>query len=341
MFRPTRLHLRYLAVVSAVAMLTIAAPAAASTPQRITETETSLVCDTVTGGSGTIRMRASLSSVSGSIGFLNYWKAGTDPAADQPTLVSQGVDVSSGADGSISATYQMFIPGDLGLEGEAEPIFVGIAELAATISPTGDVEEIVEREQNGNHRFVAIGDRQALMVTDGEAVVPTAGEFALTGSVCEGRRQVVHMFTTQPNALVSNMFLINLVCAVETANGLVSVGAQGSLNDTFLALDIVDGTDSYFGFMSSPDISTHGVTGRVEAPMVGDPSVIATADVSTRFSVIERFKFRFPEGSDWIMQTRYRHAVSGTISIDAPSFSLDIPMESCAAASFIRMDYTH
>jgi hypothetical protein len=341
MFRPTRLHHRFLAVVGALAMLTIAAPVAANTPQRITETDTSLVCDSVTGDAGTIRVRASLSSTGGPTGFLNYWTAGTDPAVEQPTLVSQGVDVIIGTDGSITATFQMFTPGDLGLEGEAEPIFVGISELMALVSPTGEVEEIVEREQNGNHRFVALGGRQALMVTDGEAVVPTAGAFDLTGSVCEGRQQVVHMFTTQPDALVSNQHLIHLVCVVETANGLVSVGAQGSLNDTVLFLDIVDGTESYFGFTTAADISTHGVSGRVEAPMVGDPSVVAIADVSTRFSVIDRFKFRIPEGSGWIMQTYYLYSVSGTISVDAPGFSLDVPMENCLAAAAVRMDYAH
>jgi hypothetical protein len=341
MFRPTRLHHRFFAVVGAIAMFTIAAPATANTPQRITETDTSLVCDTVTVDNGTIRIRASLSSARGPTGTLNYWKAGTDPAVEQPTLVSQGVDVIIGTDGSITATFQMFIPGDVGLEGEAEPVFVGVAELAAVVSPTGEIEEIVEREQNGNHRFTVLGWRQALGVTDGEAVVPTAGEFDLTGSVCEGRQQVLHMFTTQPDALVSNQHFIHLVCVVETANGLVSVGAQGSLNDTFLSLDIVDGTDSYLGFMTTPEISTHGVTGRVKAPLVGDPNVVATANVSTRFSVIDRFKFRIPEGSGWIMQTEYLYSVSGSISVDAPGYSLDVPMESCLAASVGRMDYAH
>ncbi len=329
-----------LAVGGAVAMLTVAVPAAANTPERSTETETSVACDTVTGDSGTIRLAAALSSSGGPGGFLSYWKTGTDPVVDQPALVSQGVDVIIG-DGSLTATFQMFIPGDLGLETGAEPIFVGVAELTALVSPAGEVEEILVREQNGNHRFHASGSRQALAVTGGEVVVPTAGAFALTDADCEGRDQVLQMFTTQPDALVSEQHLILLSCVVGTPGGLVSVGAHGSLNDTSLSLDIVDGSDSYFGFTTTPDISTHGVTGSVEAAKAGDPSTIATADVSVRFSVVDRLKFRIPEGTGWIMVAEYLYAVSGSIHVEAPGFSLDVPMESCIGASFLRMDYAH
>jgi hypothetical protein len=331
MSRASHVRYRFLAVLAAIAMLAIAAPAAANTPERITETDTSLVCDAVTGDAGELSVSASLSSLGGSAGSLLYWQAGSDPSVDQPTLESQGVDISIGADGVITATFDMFTPGDLGFEGGGEPIFVGVAEVTAFVSPTGEVEEIIDRFQNGNHRFHALGSRQSLAVTGGQVNVPTAGTFDLADAGCVGEELVVRRFTTQPDALITDEPIIHLACSVETATGFVNVGARSSPSDTYLVLEILDGADFYFGLMTAPDITAHGVTGVVEAANFEDPTAVATAGVSVRFSVIDRFKFRIPETSGWFMKTEYVYSVSGAISVNAPGISLDLPMESCIA----------
>ena len=328
---------RAIALLGALAMLSVAAPTAADTPERTTETDTMIACETVTNDGGTIRFVAISTNLGGPSGFLIYW---ADPGSP-PTLESQGVDVVIGADGSITATFDMYLPGDLGLEGDPEPIFVGTAELTATVEPTGDVEQILSRNQNGNQRTVISGGRQALAITGGEVTVPTGGTFDLPGTGCSGRQQVTEIVSTQPNADVSTGHLIQLDCFFETANGFVAVNGQSGATETFVGALIVDGTHVYFGEASAPRVDLRSVDASIALPMDGDPSVVATADVRARFSVLERAKGRVETESGWAAETAYLFGVDGTVSIDAPGLSLELPMDGCFADAQVGISHSH
>jgi hypothetical protein len=114
---------RFTIFAALVMPLIIAAPVAAHTPLDFTEDATSMACDAVTSEAGTVRLTASVSSLSGPAGFLLFWADPADPAFDPPTLVSMGMDASIEADGSLTATYDMFTPGDVGIIA-GEPVFV-------------------------------------------------------------------------------------------------------------------------------------------------------------------------------------------------------------------------
>ena len=340
MSRPTVFQQRVIALVGTLAMLAFAAPAAANTPDRMTESDTSINCQAVPNIGGVMRVAASVSSLGGVEGFLSYWADPADPALDPPTLVSQGVETVIGADGSITAIFQMYLPGDLGLEGDAEPIFVGAAELNAIVEPTGDVEQILERTQNGNGRFVQRGGRQALTVTDGAVVVPTGGTFELAGAECIGRQQVVEMFATQPNAYVATGQLIQLDCFFETATGFVVLSGQSGATETFVGALIVDGTNVFFGEAVVPELNLHGAQSSIALPMDGDPSVIASADVSASFSVVERSKEKFLTETGWAMETAYLFGVDGSLSMHGPGLSLQLPMDGCSANAQVGISHS-
>ena len=333
----THIGTRAIALLGALALLSIAAPAAANTPERTTEHDTTIRCESVANEAGVIRFAVGSSDLGGPSGFLIYL---ADPN-DLPTLVSDGVDVAIGADGSITATFDMYLPGDLGLEGDPEPIFVGTAELVAYVEPTGDVEQILSRNQNGNQRTVITGGRQGLAITGGEVTVPTAGSFDLPGTDCSGRQQVTEIVSTQPNADVSTGHLIQVDCFFETADGFIAVSGQSGETETYVMAIIVDGADVYFGEASAPRVDLRGVQASIALPMDGDPSVVATANVSGRFSVVERAKGRFETDSGWATETAYLFAVNGTVSVDAPGISAELPMDGCFANAQIGIGHSH
>jgi len=304
--------------------LIIAAPAAAHAPLDFTEDATSVACEAVTSEAGTVRLTASVSSPSGPAGFLLFWAAPTDPAFAPPTLVSLGMDASVEADGSLVATYDMFIPGDLGITA-GEPVFVGTAELTTKLSPIGPAQVIDEITRNGNSQFRIQGTSQALAVV-GSLTIPIGGTFELAG--CMGEREVLAFFATQPDADVSTIDRTRVECFWVTDDGFVALEAQADEDDVFAQVLVIDGSGAYFG-LGVPSLSPDGIDAIVALDSAG------SAEISADFTSFERIKFKDKSENHWVMVTLNLLSVDGTISIDTPGGQQAIAMDdaSCLADS--------
>jgi hypothetical protein len=297
---------------------------AAQAPLAFSEKSTSVACESVTGEAGTVRLTASVSSLSGATGFLVFWAAPADPDFDQPTLVSQGMNAIVETDGSLTATYDMFIPGDLGIT-EGEPVFVGTAELATALSAVGPAEGIDEVTRNGNSQFRIQGTSQTLAV-GGSVTVPTGGTFALTG--CSGEQEMLAFFATQPDASVSTIDRTRIECFWVTQDGFVALEAQADENDLFAAVLVIDASGVYFG-LGVPSLAPDGIG----ANIVLDPT--GSAIISADFISVERVKFKEKTGDHWVMVTLDLLSVDGTIAIETPggSQALAVDDASCLADS--------
>ena len=311
------------AILAALAMVAIpAAPAAAHAPLRSADDTTAVTCDALTGDAGTVRLAAGASSASGSGGFLRFWSAGLDPNADQPTLVSMGVTAGVAPDGTFTATYEMFSPGDLGIT-DTEPVFVGTAELTASVAPIGDVVLVDVKNRNGNDQFRMEGTRQALSVT-GSVGVPTAGTFPLTG--CEGERESLTFFVTQPDASVSTIDRTRIECFWTTGDGFIGLDAQADDDEVFAQVTVIEGGGASFG-LGMPALTPEGVDATIELDTGG------TASLAADFTAVERIKFKAPSENHWVMVTIEILSVAGTLSVDRPGGALQLPMDdaSCLA----------
>jgi hypothetical protein len=315
---------RFTIFAALVVPLIIAAPAAAHAPLDFTEDATSVACEAVTSDAGTVRLTASVSSLSGPTGFLLFWGAPADPAFDQPTLVSMGMNASIQPDGSLTATYDMFTPGDLGITA-GEPVFVGTAELSTTLSPIGPAQVIDEVTRNGNSQFRIQGTSQTLAVA-GSLTVPTAGTFELAG--CVGEREILAFFATQPDADVSTIDRTRVECFWVTDDGFVALEAQADENDVFVQVLVIDGSGAYFG-LAVPSLSLDGI----DATVALDPT--GSAEISADFTSFERIKFKDKTENHWVMVTLDLLSVDGTISIDTPGGTQQLAMDdaSCLADS--------
>ena len=305
-----------------VLALAMAAPVAGHPRLDFTEESTSVACKAVPGEAGTVRLTASVSSLSGSAGFLLFWDAAADPALGPPTLVSLALHTTLQADGSLLASYDMFIPGDLGVT-EAEPIFVGTAQLTTTLSATGPAELIDQVNRNGNSQFRIQGTSQTLGVA-GSVTVPTAASFDLAG--CTGEREVLAFFATQPDADVSTIDRTRLDCFWVTDDGFVVLEAQADENDVFVAVLVLDASGVSSG-LSVPSLSPAGIDAAVSLDSTG------SATISADFTSGERVKFMERTDDGWVMVTLDQLLAAGTIAIDAPGASQTLAMDeaSCLA----------
>lgn len=315
---------RFTIFAALVVPLIIAAPAVAHAPLVFNEASTAVACEAVTSDAGTVRLTASVSSVSGSTGFLLYWAAPADPAFDQPTLISLGMNAILEADGSLSATYDMFTPGDLGIT-DGDPVFVGTAELTTSVPAGGPAEVIDAVTRNGNSQFRIRGTSQTLAVA-GSLTVPTEGAFELAG--CSGEREVLAFFATQPDADVSTIDRTRIECFWGTEDGFVALDAQADENDVFVAVLVIDDSGAYFG-LAVPSLSRDGIDATVALDSAG------SAEISAAFASVERIKFKDKSVNHWVMVTLDLLSVDGMISIDTPGGAQVLAMDdaSCLADS--------
>lgn len=302
----------------------VAPPATAHAPLKFTDETTSVACESVTGPAGTIRLTASVSRLSGSSGFLLFWAPPADPAFEPPTLVSMGTDAAVGADGSLTATYDMYIPGDLGITA-AEPVFVGSAELTTALSGLGPIEVIDEVTRNGNSQFRIQGSNQMLAV-GGTATIPTGGTFELAG--CTGWHEVLAFFATQPDAQISTIDRTRIDCFWATDDGIVAIEAQADENDVFASVLVFDASGWYFG-LAVPELSPAGL----QASMGLDP--FGSTTISADFARGDRVKYRADADGGWVMVTVQPFSVAGTMTIDTPAGIRQLTMgdASCMADS--------
>ena len=139
MTRSARIRPILAVLLAAMTLIALAAPVAARSPLRATMSNTSLECLELSGQTGISRIGFGVDDA-GAYGLLRYWAPGSDPATSTATLVSQAMSATISADGSITATFDMYLP----IIGEDEPIFVGTAELTVS-TEAGQVSEFDRR----------------------------------------------------------------------------------------------------------------------------------------------------------------------------------------------------
>ena len=312
---------RFTIVTALIVPMILAAPAAAHAPLSFTEDVTSVACEAVTGEAGTIRLTASVSSLSGPTGFLLFWAAPGDPTFDPPTLVSMGMDATVQADGSLVATYEMFTLGDLGITA-GEPVFVGTASLASSLAASGLAQVIDEVTRNGNSQFRIQGMSQALTVT-GSLALPTGTTFELDG--CGGEREVLAFFATQPDADVSTIDRTRIECFWVTDDGFVALEAQADEDGVFVGVLVIDSSGAYFG-EAVPSLSPDGIDATAALDSAG------SAEISADFASFEGIKFKDKSENHWVMVTLTLLSVDGTIVIETPVGLQELAMDgSCLA----------
>jgi hypothetical protein len=334
MFPSTRIRPLIAAMAATLAILAVTGPVAANQPIRTTRTNTFVVCESVTGSAGTIRLAAGVDDA-GSSGTLQFWAAPGDPTTAAPSLVSLESTVTVGPDGTITAAFDMYLP-EFGLD-VPEPIFVGTAHLSIT-TERGVAEPVDEAEQRGNTRIVTRGVREILTIVSGSVAVPTAGSFDLTGDACAATRESLTISETDPSATIEKRELIELTCFFETATGIVFVDAQSGVTETFVSVTVIDSNGVSFGETKDPDLSIDGIQGTVA--LEGDPNVVGTADISADFDVSVRDKGRIATPEGWEAETVYVFAVNGTVSLELAGLSLVLPMDTCSADAQIGMGKT-
>jgi hypothetical protein len=316
------IRVRYLVVASLLTLVGAAGPIRAHAPLNLAEETSTVACDRITGASGTVRATASVSTLTGAAGFLLFWAAPDDPGSSPPTLVSMGMDAAVQADGSLVASYDMFIPGDLGF-GAAEPVFVGTAQLTSVLAAIGPPDAIDTVTRNGNSQFRVQGSSQTLDVA-GEVTVPVAGWHALSG--CTGERETLSYFATRPDADVSTVDRTTLGCFWLTDTGVVAIDAQSDENDAFVTAFVLVGSGSYFG-ISVLSLERDGV----DATIGLDPAGSLT--ISASFASVERTKFRESAGNGWVMVTVDALSVEGHAWLETPAGTSVLNMDdaSCVA----------
>ena len=320
-------QLRAAVALAALALLIFTSPAAATEPVRETDNVTSVECDAATNAGGTVRLKAALSDLSGTNGFLQYWSG--DPDATAPSLVGEVTTFTVAEDGTIAVTFDVF-EGGLGLsEDDQEPVFVGVAELTLSVEP-GEITEIDDRfTGGGNHLAFRRGFSQELDVTDGQASVPTVGTFSLTGADCGAERESTTTFATQPAATISDAPFMVLQCSAATADGFVEFLAMAGDSTVFLAMTVVDGDDWFYGETQGLSFTTRGAEGSAVAPNVLDPSVAGSGTVSADFTVVDRIRTRFLTEDGWFARTEYVVTVEGTMTFDAPGIAIEVSLDGC------------
>src|SRR5919106_3657200 len=122
--------IRFSVLAALGASLAGAAPVIAHAPLEFTEESTAIVCEEVFGEGGVIRLAAGLLSPGGPVGDLRYWDSDSEPGLDEPTLTDANNVTVTLVDGVITATFDMFTPE---VEEGPEPVFVGVAELTASV----------------------------------------------------------------------------------------------------------------------------------------------------------------------------------------------------------------
>lgn len=314
--------------VLALMLAALPAPALAQRPDRWTDSSTYVECLDLASASGSAILVVGVSERYGATARAGFWAPGTAPETDAPTWIGATDRVMVAADGSLSATFDMFA------YDEAMPVLVGSASFAMVLAPDGDPVAFSDESSGTNRRSVVSGVRQELAVS-GELLLPSALGFALDG--CSGARQSIEVFVTNPDAETMHGAQVQLTCAWEGASSLVTLFAWTDASGTYTDLFVGDTSGEYQGIGTGTLSTTafHATYQLASMGSEGEPGGItgtATASATlaaTRDRINDRYRF----GATRHHAVGSFLAVAGTVNLSLPAGDITLPMDadSCSA----------
>lgn len=352
---------RILVIMAAAALLVAGLPSVASAHRsmRESDTRTSLFCDLIANDQGTISLYAEISQQYGSYASLVYWEPPALPDEAPPTWYSWEGQVSLSEDGlQLSALLDMYeyveepMPEEPIAEAVPPPdpeLFVGQAEVSATLTPVGDPQPYSYESSGTNVRYRVEGVVQEYSVA-GTAALP--GELSLDLGTCMAARESYSFFGTNPDAFVGKSEGGFLGCSWEDESYTVILSGYRDGEWAAADLYVSDLTGEYYGFsdavmneslfsaefqLFAPETEPEGVHAEA-VPLPDEPVGWALAQ-ATLAPTADRYRFKESFGSEkyraWISPL----TVDGSLQIEWPGGELDLAMDdaSCYAEQYRSM----
>lgn len=281
-----------MSMLAAIAMLlTLAAPASAQSPVSFTDQSTDVSCFNLQDAGVTVQLGLTVSSVNGVNGILRVWEAPATPQTAAPTMISQGMSAQLSADGSaLAASFDLYLLGDLGLS-EGEPVFVGTAQLSASLVPDGDPVGNDDGSQDGNQKTRIESVSQAL---DVEGTLSLPGGAVLSVAPCEGHADETTFFQTQPDAFVSTRNLLVMSCVWATPDGFIELDVSDLSEGAVASLAVNTDADTWFGQADAELRETSVAASFTLAPFGDGADGEATLAATLRHAGGDRFAFGEP-----------------------------------------------
>lgn len=323
---------RFITILATLALLTAAlpAPALAQRPDRWTDTATYVECIDLASEAGSAILLAGVSAQYGTFAQAGFWSPGTTPYEDPPTWFGGTDQVVVASDGSLSATFDMFVYD----ETMSEPELAGTASFAMALEPSGEPVPFSYASSGTNRRFVVSGVSQALAVS-GELLLPTDIAFALDG--CSGALESVEVFITNPDAETMHGATTQLSCFWENESSFVTLFAWTDAYGTYTDLFVSDASGDYAGMGIGTQTGTAFEATYELWQMGGETEPTSPAGSATASAVLgttgERINDRYGDQNTKYHAVGAYLSVSGTLELSLPSGDLTLSMDeaSCSA----------
>jgi hypothetical protein len=317
---------RIVAPLAAAALATavFAGPVTAAPAQRITDTQSVLVCEALTSEAGTVFAVAATSDLFGPAGYLAFWMAPASPETDpQPTWFAESTSVTF--DGlSVTAGYAL-------VETAPPNDPVGQATLEATLTPAGDPQPYAFRDQGGNQQIRVDGVVQEFSVA-GTLELPGGITFDL--SDCFAFVDSFTSFSNAPAASVGRFESFQLNCFWELGpDEFAYLFAASEEFGTFVDMGI--GSLSGIGetiLLTEEEFAASADLYDFSGPEPVGPLGTATAS-ATLSGPVERINERFSFDGFMSHLTGWRYSVEGSVTFETPDGTTVLPMDdvSCMA----------
>jgi hypothetical protein len=315
--------------------------AAAAAPDRVSDTHTELVCESLTADAGTASISIGVSDAYGSYADLAFWAAPAVQYQDPPTWVTTFGTASLSADGaSLTATFDL---AELAVEVEAMAVpigdAVGTAALAATLTLVGEPESFSDAGRNGNRRYSFEGTLQHLAV-DGGVELPDGIVFDdLSG--CSASRNAMQWFATNPDAQVGTFGNRFLSCAWDDESssiGLYALAGDGGYSEMWM----VDATGFAYGFTESATLTLSQFSADYLLELYdefgGASEIVGSASASAELRGGERFNDLVRYGTTMSRAKGQHLLVNGALVIETVSGPRTLVMDD---ASCVAQDIEH
>jgi hypothetical protein len=318
-------------LVALVAALVLPGSVVAAKAERNAQTSTQFFCGDLLSEAGSAYVNAWLSDGGETFADLGFWAAPATPGESPMTWVGWSNASLMSEDGSTLEIVFGVHESNGDAEDPSDLVYVGEGTLAATLTPSGDVETFSYNNREGNHQFRGRGTWQAYDVV-GSLALPGGIAFDLSG--CEAARFTESWFANRPTATVSHFSELRLACGWETEDGYVSLfavdGDFGQWADVF-----VQSADSFVYGGSDPTLSRSAVdvTFDLYSAAEDEPETVGSASARAELTTLGRVSETVEFGDGRFTAKGVVLAVSGTLTIELGSASTSLQMDdvSCQA----------
>jgi hypothetical protein len=316
----------------------------AAAPDRVSDTQTELMCEALTADAGTASVYIGVSEAYGTYAQLTFWASPAVPFEEPPTWFSTDSSAQLSADGtSLVASFDLVEyvepvePVDSAEAWATVPAGdpVGTATLVATLSGVGDPERFSYGDRDGNRRYTVEGESQQLAV-DGALELP--GEITFDDlSGCSGSRVTTELFATNPDAWVGGYEDRSLSCVWEDEVSSVGIYAVAFDTGAYSEVYVADAAGFAYGFTESAVLMTPEFSASFALETYDELSDTWTASGSaSAFAALtpgERINDVFHDGNQKARVHGMILSVDGVLTIETEAGTRALPMDeaSCFA----------